>query len=98
MIKQMDRHAVDAEHKRMHGEKYGEYGNVLSPGKITEFSLWKKGCREMDDGRPWTRWTWHYGGSERIKINLCHHNDVILILFLFRARRHGSDRSGAECT
>lgn len=26
-------HAVDAEHKRMHGEKYGEYGNVSSPGK-----------------------------------------------------------------
>ena len=34
MMEQMESmHAVDAEHKQIHGEKYVEYGNVSSPGK-----------------------------------------------------------------
>jgi len=42
--------SVDAEHKWMHGEKYGDERNVLSPGKKNRISRQKKGWSH-DGGR-----------------------------------------------
>lgn len=69
--------AMDAE-QWMHSEKYGEDGNVLSPGKRTEF-LGRKRVVMSDADDP---------------EDGCYHNDVIIILFIGLNAYHDTIETG----